>query len=90
MDWEGGPKRGAFDETVWACALVLNANRKTEVFGWGSWTVWSKKRGEWGRGCWVLLDGVEQEGGEPGRGAGGGGGGVGWSGRVVKRGGFGG
>ena len=24
MDWEGGPKRGAFDETSWACALVLN------------------------------------------------------------------
>ena len=27
-------------------------NRKTEVFGWGSWTVWSKKRGEQGGGEW--------------------------------------
>ena len=54
-------------------------NRKTEVFGWGSWTVWSKKKGgaggggEWGRGGWVLLEwsrkGGSREGGrEWGRG----------------------
>ena len=60
------------------------ANRKTEVFGWGSWTVWSKKRGERGGGEWgragLGAPGVEQEGGEPGRGAGVGGG-VGWNAR---------
>ena len=31
MDWEGGPKRGAFDEDF----VGIGANRKTEVFGWG-------------------------------------------------------
>ena len=32
MDWEGGPKRGAFDETSWACALVLNCPTEKRKF----------------------------------------------------------
>ena len=69
-------------------------NRKTEVFGWGSWTVWSKKRGEQGGGgvgpggVGCSWSGAGRGG--AGKGGGSGGGGVGWSGRVVKGGGFGG
>ena len=55
-------------------------NRKTEVFGWGSWTVWSKKRGERGGGSGAGGVGCSWSGagrGGAGKGAGVGAGGLG-------------
>ena len=82
MDWEGGPKRGAFDETSWACALVLKSPTEKRKFlvgvpgQCGARKGGSRGGGEWGRGG-LGAPGVEQEGGEPGRGAGVGAGGLG-------------
>ena len=79
MDWEGGPKRGAF--ASWACAFVLNCPTEKRKFLVGVEGV-----GPGGVGC--SWSGAGRGG--AGKGGGSGGGGVGWSGRVVKRGGFGG
>ena len=95
MDWEGGPKRGAFDETSWACALVLKSPTEKRKFlvgvpgQCGARKGGSRGGGEWGRGGVGCSWSGAGRGGA-GKGGGSGGGGVGWSGRVVKGGGFGG
>ena len=81
MEWEGGPKRGAFDETSWACALVLKSPTEKRKFLVGvPGQCGARKGGSRGGGVGpggLGAPGVEQEGGEPGRGAGVGAGGLG-------------
>ena len=80
MDWEGGPKRGAFDETSWACALVLKSPTEKRKFLVGVPGQCGARKGGSGGGVGpggLGAPGVEQEGGEPGRGAGVGAGGLG-------------
>ena len=78
VDWEGGPTRGAFDETSWACAFVLNCPTEKRKFLVGVPGQCGARKGgsgggggEWGRGGWVLS--------RAGVGAGGLGGVGGWS-----------
>ena len=87
MEWERGPKRGAFDETSWACALVLKSPTEKRKFLCGA----RKGGGAGGGGVGPGGVGCSWSGagrGGAGKGGGSGGRGVGWSGRVVKRGGF--
>ena len=80
MDWEGGPKRGAFKNGSFWLGFLDSVEQEKGGAGGGGGV------GPGGVGC--SWSGAGRGG--AGKGGGSGGGGVGWSGRVVKRGGFGG
>ena len=87
----GGQEWGAGGGRVGMRVGSELANRKKEVFGWGSWTVWSKKRGERGGGGsgagrgWVLLEWSRKGGSREGGREWGRGGWVEWEGGQARR-----